>query len=267
MENYTRIIKEYPKIGFRYTKGKIDIFYSKQFHTHYEIYLFLNGNVEFLNDHTRKRLNPYELIIVPPNSYHCLLSDESCADTYERTLLNISPNFLENRILENALFDKEFLKLTPNHRIVQNFMYLKECTANYNDKDFEYILSAIATDIVFLIKNCHKLQENTTNNNLRPISLQIMNYINENYKFNIKVSDIAKRFSFSVSSVSHIFKEDFGVSIKKYITEKRMNEIYALLQKGEKPSVVSVDFGFSNYSTFYRSFCNYFKKSPYQVKE
>ena len=267
MENFTRIIKEYPKLDFRYTKGKIDIFHKQQFHPYYEIYLFLNGNVEFVSDHTRKKLTPYELIIIPPGKYHCLLTNDCDVDTYERTLINIYPDFIENEILEEAFLNKEFLSLSSENRIVQNFMHLKNCATQYNKHDFQNILSAITTDIIFLIKHCNSSLQNKTNNTLHPVSLQIMNYINDNYKSDIKVSDIAKVFSFSASAISRIFKEDFGVNIKRYITEKRMNEIYSLLQKGESALVVSSDFGFSNYSTFYRAFLSHFKKSPREIKK
>lgn len=266
MQKYTQIIKEYPKLSFRYTKGETDIFYSKQFHPNYEIYLFINGCTEFLSDTTRKALNPYELIIIPPGQYHCFLTKDYSIDIYERFILNIDADFLGSNILPDAFLGKECLKLTPEHRIVQNFQYLKQYVTKYSEKDFSLVLSAIVTDIIFLIKQCDISLESKTTGTLRPVSVQIMNFINENYKSNITVSDIANKFSFSVSSVSHIFKEAFGMSIKKYITEKRMNEIYSLLQKGEHPTIVSADYGFSNYSTFYRSFCKYFGKPPFQIK-
>lgn len=266
MAQYTKIIKEYPKLSFRYTKGETDIYYNKQFHPNYEIYLFIDGCAEFLSDNTRKLLNPYDLIIIPPGQYHCFLTDKRCIGNYERIVLNIDTDFLGNNVLEDALSGKDFLKMTPDHRIVQNFMYLKRYADIYSEKDFSLVLYGIVTDIIFLIKQCDLTTESKTAGTLRPASLQIINFINENYKNNLTVSDIANKFSFSTSTVSHIFKKDFGVSVKKYITEKRMNEIYLLLQKGERPTVVSTDFGFSNYSTFYRSFCNYFGKSPFQIK-
>ena len=266
MGKYTQIIKDSPKLAFRYTKGETDIFYNKQFHPNYEIYLFIDGCAEFLSDNTRKPLNPYELIIIPPGLYHCFLTDKQHIDTYERFVINIDTDFLGNSILEEAFTNKRFLKLTSDHRIVQNFMYLKNHIGDYSEKDAHLVLTAVVTDIIFLIKQCEFSLESKTVGTLRPISIEIINFINKNYKSNLSVSGIANAFSFSVSSLSHIFKEDFGVSIKKYITEKRMNEIYLLLQKGERPTVVSADFGFSNYSTFYRSFCNYFGKSPSEIK-
>ncbi len=264
MENYKRIVKEYKNISLRYTRGKIDIFPNKQFHSYYEIYLFLGGKSEFLNDHIKKPLEPYNLVIIPPGEYHCFRVDEEF-NSYERCVLNIHTDFLNEDILKDAFCNKELLALTLNHRIVQNLLYLRDSAVNSKSNDFEYILSAIATDIVFLIKQSSERLKIKTSDSLNPVSIQIINYINENYKANIEIADIANYTSFSPSSVSHIFKKDFGVSLKKYITEKRMNEMYIHLKKGEKPLTVANNFGFLNYSTFYRSFKSYFGKSPSKI--
>lgn len=268
MENYARIVREYPNVNFRYTKGSVDIFLNKQFHECYEIYLLLNGsNVEFINDHTRERIAPNSVVIIPPGEYHRFVVVEESADIYERCVLNICPEFLGGTVLEDALRNKELLVLKPDDRIVENFLYLKDAMINNGEKDFEYILSGIATDIVFLIKQSSDSVENTAHNHLHSISFKIMDYINKNYKNNITLSDIAKHFFLSVSSVSHMFKDEFGVSIKKYIIEKRMNEIRICLQNGKRPQEVSEEFGFFNYSTFYRSYYKTFRMAPSQTKK
>lgn len=266
MKNYIKIIREYSNISFRFTKGKIDIFLNKQFHPHYEIYLLLCGDVEFINDHTRRRIAPNSVVIIPPGEYHRFTVAEECADIYERCVLNICTELLSDTVLRDALRGKELLSLTPNDRIIENFMYLKDAMMKNPEKDFEYILSAIATDIVFLIKQSSDSVVNTVNNHLHPISAQIMDYINQNYKSNITLSNIAEHFFLSVSSVSHMFKDEFGLSIKKYIIEKRMNEIRICLQNGKRPQEVSEEFGFSNYSTFYRSYYKTFGMAPSKTK-
>lgn len=266
MENYTKIIRDYPNISFRYTRGKIDIFLDKQFHPHYEIYLLINSSVEFINDHTRRNIKPHNLIIIPPGEYHHFIVEEQCISEYERCVLNIYPEFLGGNILEETLSGKEVLILSPNDRIVENFIYLKDSMTENSEEDFKYILSAIATDIVFLIKQYSNSTQKNAQGFLHPVCSQIMNYINANYKSNITLNDIAEYVLLSASSVSHKFKEDFGISIKKYITEKRMNEIHICLQNGQKPQELSEEFGFSNYSTFYRSYYKHFGIPPSQSK-
>ena len=262
MENHTKILREYPNINFHYTKGKTDIFYNKQFHPHYELYLLLGGSAEFINDHVRKNINPNDLVIIPPGEYHRFLVDEAQISNYERCVLDIYPDFLGNEILEEAFRGKEFMTLAPNDRIVENIIYLKNTMSKSGETDFGYILSAIATDIVFLIKQRDTSGEPDVQRFSHPISSEIMNYVNSNYQSNPSLKHIAEHFYMSVSSVSHIFKRDFGISLKRYLTEKRMNAIHTDLQNGKKPQETAEKFGFSNYATFYRSYCGYFGVPP-----
>ena len=264
MDKNVKIIREYANISLSYTKGPIDVFVDKQLHPHYEIYLLLNGSVEFINDHNRAKLAPYNLVIIPPGEYHNFAVKKDCISSYERCVLNIYPEHLDGITLHEALIKKEILDLSPNHRIITNFFYLKEAMNLYSEKDFEYILSAITTDIIFLIKQYKNASPREYQEFSHPLSCEIMNYINEHYKSNPSLQDIAKHFYLSVSSISHTFKNDFGVSIKQYVTEKRLNEIYLQLKRGRKPLELFQEFNFSNYSTFYRSYCKRFGLPPSQ---
>lgn len=266
MEKYTRIMREYPAVSFRYTKGNIDIFHNKQFHSYFEIYFLLNGKVEFITDHQRRELPPYSLVIIPPGQYHLFPVAQEEIPHYERCVLNIHPEFLQNDIFENALRSKRLLSLTPNHRIAQHFQYLRDSMERTDETDFGFILSAIATDIIFLLKQDTPTLQTEVQGFSHSLSPEIMNYVNQNIKLPLTVHDIAQHFFLSDSSVAHIFKSDFGISIKKYLTEKRLNEIHMRLQRGEKPQALSEEFGFANYSTFYRSYCKHFDAPPSKSK-
>ncbi len=246
-------------IDFKHAIGKIDI-YGRMFHDCYEIYMLLNGKVEFINDHTRSTIYPFNVVIIPPGEYHQFVALDNI-DSYERCVLNIKSEHFGNSVLADALKGKELLKLSPSHRISENFAYLIACMREMDEADFSYILSAIATDIVFLIKNdtpTHELLPGS----LRTLSLDLMHYINTHYTQPLDLNALSQKFHFSVSSLCHIFKDDFGISIKKYILQKRMHAANLALQHGEKPEVVSAAYGFSNYSTFYRAYKSFFGIAP-----
>jgi len=246
-------------VNYKYAKGKTDI-YGRMFHECYEIYLLLGGEVEFLNDHARQKLAPFQLVIIPPGEYHQFITTNDI-DNYERCVLNIYPEFLEGTILNDALSGKELLSLTESDRIIKHFLYLNECLFSVSECDFSHILSAVATDIVFLIKNNQNAQE-LFHGNLCHLSLNLMNYLNEHFAEQLDLEMLSRTFYCSVSSLCHIFKRDFGISIRKYIIQKRMNASNIALQRGEKPEEVSIKYGFSNYSTFYRDYKKYFGIAP-----
>ena len=130
--------------------------------------------------------------------------------------------------------------------------------------DFKYILSAVGTDIVFLVKN-HSDSHELLPGALHSISLELIRYIDEHYTEALNLNSLAQKFNFSVSSICHIFKEYFGISIKKYILQKRINAAHLALQQGHHPETVCASHGFSNYSTFYRAYKNHFGVPPSQT--
>lgn len=254
-----RLYCDYGNINFKYAKGKTDI-YGNTFHTCYEFYLLLNGKVEFINNHTRQVIEPYQLIIVPPGQYHqFIVSDD--IDNYERCVLNIYADHSEQNVLCNALVGKEILALPQSHRIINHFLYLIECISNVNETDLKYILSAVATDIVFLIKN-HSGPQALLPGPLHTISMELIRYIDEHYTESLDLDTLSQIFHFSVSSLCHVFKEDFGISIKKYILQKRISAAHMALQRGVHPEEVSAAYGFSTYSTFFRTYKKQFGIPP-----
>ncbi len=246
-------------VNYKYAKGKTDI-YGKMFHEYYEIYLLLQGEVELVNNHTRQTIKPQQLVIIPPGEYHQFIITGDI-DNYERCVINIYPEFFDKDILKDAFDGKSLISLSHSNRIIENFMYLNEARLNVNDDDFSYILSAVVTDIIFMIKyNTHKSELST--GKLRPVSVALMNYIDIHYTEALNLESLSKKFNFSVSSLCHVFKEDFGISIKKYIIQKRMNASNFDLQNGISSEEVCAKYGFQNYSTFYRAYKTYFGTAP-----
>lgn len=250
-------------INFKYTNGKTDI-YGKMFHNYYELYLLLDGNVEFINNHTRQIIKPFQMVIIPPGEYHQFVVTGN-VDHYKRCVIDIHPAFLEADILKTAFARKELLSLTESDRITKHFLYLIDCLSNINKSDFSHIVSAVTTDIIFLIKNDSHAQE-LFRGNLCNLSLSLMNYLNEHFSEQLNLDLLSRKFYCSISSLCHIFKKDFGISIKKYIIQKRMHTANMALQRGEKPEEVSIKYGFPNYSTFYRDYKKYFGMTPSETR-
>ena len=255
-------MKEYRSsqyINFKYAKGKTDI-YGRMFHDYYEIYLLLRGNAEFTNTHMKQTIVPFQMVLIPPGEYHQFVVNENI-DNYERCVINIYPEFLPLDILKTAFCRKELLTLSESDRITKHFAYLMNCLSSVDESDFSHILSAVATDIIFLIKNSFEAQE-VFNESFNHLSFNLISYIDEHFTEQIDLNMLSNRFFCSVSSLCHIFKSNFGISIKKYIIQKRINVAKIALQRGEKPEEISVKCGFSNYSTFYRDYKKYFGVTP-----
>ncbi len=244
-------------VSFKYAKGKNGI-WPKTFHSSFEIYFLLSGDVEFVSANLKKKLRPFDLVLIPAGEFHQFISND---ERYERIVLNVNAELLSEEILKESFGNKRILPLGENNRIVEHLRYLKDAEGLYGHEDFKTVLSAVAVDIVFQIK---QMEDSSVfeESGLQRLSVKIMNYINANYKNEISLNKISETFFISVSTACHYFKEDFGVSIKQYVTEKKMNEAKMLVEKGKKAQEVCAELGFENYSTFFRAYKKHFGVSP-----
>ena len=62
--------------------------------------------------------------------------------------------------------------------------------------------------------------------------------------------------------LSHLFSKKTGISLFRYLTQKRLMEARQLLARGVTPSEVCQRCGFGDYANFYRAFKEQFGQSP-----
>lgn len=88
-----------------------------------------------------------------------------------------------------------------------------------------------------------------------PYKMDLEEFMNQNYMFNVSVDTFAKLTGRSVSSFKRDFAKAFNTTPKRWLREKRLDEaMYRIKQKREKPADFYLDLGFENLSHFYFSF-------------
>lgn len=92
----------------------------------------------------------------------------------------------------------------------------------------------------------------------------IVEYIDENISSTLDYKTLASLVHKSKKNLYKIFKEETGFTLSKYIRERRVIIAKSLLNSGISPKLVSENVGFSDYSTFYRSFMRSVGISPIQ---
>ena len=94
-----------------------------------------------------------------------------------------------------------------------------------------------------------------------------MNYLAENLRALRKAADmtqeeVAGALFISSSYLYRLFRESLHQSPKKYLMDKRLLAAQRKILAGGKPTIVSQECGFREYTTFYRSYCAFFGHSP-----
>lgn len=234
-------------------------------HDFYEIYLFLNGQVEYRIDSNVYELKSTDILLFPPNTFHQPLVNSS--KPYERIVLWINSKYLKQIVGKDNLLDcfsKSHILSTGNSFDAIQSMLLSIISENKKDDKYKdiYIKSVLISLLCELNRLSLNAQPQIINNRQNPTLNKILAYINDNYTYNIKLDDIAKAVYLDKYYLSHLFTKEVGSSIHQYIKKKRLVDAKDLLEKGYSPIEVSKKVGFGDYTNFYRAYKDEYNVSP-----
>ena len=94
----------------------------------------------------------------------------------------------------------------------------------------------------------------------------IYNYIDLHYMDDITTDSIASKMLMSAASVRRLFKKETGMSVKSYLSLRRITAAKNRLMVEQKAKNIYVKCGFKDYSTFYRTFIKYVGMTPDEFK-
>lgn len=113
-----------------------------------------------------------------------------------------------------------------------------------------------------LLAEITKSESTLTERNNSHIISDCIEYINKNLSSIISIKKLSKKLNVSESALTHTFKKEMGISVHKYIQQKRLVYAKNLIESGEKPTTIFLDCGYNDYSAFYKAYCKMFGHSP-----
>lgn len=158
------------------------------------------------------------------------------------------PDF--ERIAERVNADPEKLKTE----------YLK---LNPDIPDIETI-SPLIRPLVHMLELLYSMpSENAPTDRGEAAYNEIFNYLVENYKSNIRISDVCAYVHYSESFVFHVFKKYGGGTINEFLTKLKTEEAAAqLIETDKKILDIAYDVGYNDSNYFTNVFKNRFGVSP-----
>ncbi|MDF2543156.1 MAG: transcription regulator [Herbinix sp.] len=228
--------------------------YKERFLNRNEIIYVTGGEIYITIDGYDLSLTEGDILLIPSyktldgwkeyegrTSFYMLGFD--CSDDIMAELPRIPVKVKENAIFMGEVFAK----------LERNFMSKK----NTHGRD------ALLLVILNEMKLCASDGNGTTD-----LAKKIMEYINENIHSMLTVEQIADIFHYSSDYISKIFREQYDLTIKKYITYKKMNMSKRLLTTTNM-SVASVgkSIGFDHEELFVKFFKYNEKVTPKKYRD
>lgn len=240
-------------------------------HAFYEIlYCRSSDNVEYLVGSNRYRLQKGDVVMVPPGISHRPILPEKMKEPYIRDVLWISNEFAQTLL---RLFPEDSAAYREHNAPIRTAGTRWESIGKLfraGVKEAEaaapgWELAVIGNTMMILSQLKRAYMERSAGmlkTEKRELLDEITAYIETNYHAHLALSDLARQFYVSESTVSHLFKQKMGVSLYRYVTQRRLIAAKNLILEGAALEAVAEQVGFSDYSSFYRAFKGEYGISP-----
>lgn len=188
-----------------------------------------------------------------------VISTEFIGSGLNSTFADLIEQFGFERGLSGAFYQLSAEDIIAAERICDSMI------EEVKNRDFGYkgILSSYLQVLISLMLRGSKKKDIK-----RQLPCEIIEFIDAHLYESITIEEIAKNSYYNPAYLSRVFKESYGMSIKDYISEKRISRaISLLLETSLSVSEIALQVGYTNKNQFYKNFESIVGKSPSDVRK
>ncbi|QHQ62900.1 helix-turn-helix domain-containing protein [Anaerocolumna sedimenticola] len=261
------------RVMFSYTESEeTNKDYYLHCHNYYELYYFIDGDVDYLVEGRQYHLTPHSILLLTPNVFHGVKVNST--KPYLRLALHFLPDILsmERRHLllssypamEKHSEKKVYYQDPEQYRIYSFFESLIECSKLEPELQKELLpiyMEALLSQVTVM---SHLIQSDSGNGSSPNTISKIIAYLNQHLTDSITLDKISEEFYISKHHLNKVFRKATGTTVGDYLLHKRIIYAQQLLINGHTASDAASESGFGDYSAFYRAYSKIIGHSPLQ---
>jgi AraC-like DNA-binding protein len=249
--------------------------YGPESHSQLEILYLLSDGIEYVIDGEHYTVNRGDAIVVLPHEIHSIVIKDNL--NYERMVFMIDLDSICKLISDKYELIGLFAPQVKGKRVLPRKVVeqsrLKELFISISKQDaseIHYGLTSASKMIEILIELDKLLSSNEVEfihpDSIDSLTIAVIKYLNEHISDTLNLSDIAKKFFVSKSTLCHKFKKSMNMTLNEYYTIKKIKYAEELIKNGVSANEASFKLGYNNYLTFYYNYKRITGKSPSQSK-
>ncbi len=246
-------------------------------HDYYEFYFFLEGNVSLRIDGIEYPLKAGHMVLIPPGvSHQAVIHDTQIP--YRRFVFWVSVSFYTKLSGESGDYvylmrkaEKEGRYISCHDPISFNamqskiFRLIEEIHSERFGKTAQ--LSLCVQDLLLhLNRTAYEKEHPNTADKEQGLYRHLLQYIETHLDEDLTLDSLARQFYVSKYHIAHVFKENLGLSVHRYITKKRLAMCRDAISGHQEIGEACLLCGFKDYSSFFRSFKKEYGMSPREYK-
>lgn len=239
----------------------------------YTFFVRISGGKYLIVNDQMIHLQPYQLLIIAPNSCCSLVESDEDAP-HEWLYMRIHPIVMEHvQLGSGTLLDlvNQHLSITLRQTFLPplEYLHLKYITATVekiqqSPSSLDQ-LEAFSYTSVVLCHICRNIsQENSflLTDVADPLMQAAHQHIRNNFTGDCSLDTLAAHFGVSKYHLSHRFTQTYGLTIYQFVLRCRIEHAQMLICQHEPMSNLAARCGFNDYSAFVRTFTSIIGMSP-----
>ena len=232
------------------------------YHNVYELYYFVEGDVDYLVEGKEYHLEPNSIMLLAPYVLHGIRINST--KKYKRFAIHFDASLLniEHRSLLLAPFPNKAKRIEKEiyYTNIQDYSLYPFCEAlihcieqkNNTARRLRPIyLEALLAQLSLMYRH---LQLSDTGCVLSETVAKVTNYIQEHLTEKISLKDLSEHFYISENHLNRLFRQSIGTTVIDYVIHKRIEYALTLLESGLSATETATKVGFGEYTNFYRAY-------------
>ncbi len=244
---------------FSYPQVPWDVIHTHT-HSNYEAIYVLDGEMTYVIEDRKYRVQQDDLIIVKPNDYHFIQFDSK--KSYERYSLLFDPAVLGLDGVDKLFPEQNVISCRRLPVVRDLFRKMDYYYENFQNEMLLELLSIMVRELVCNLSILSDRKEPDQIHSAHPVICRMLEEINKDIFAFEGIGKLAEQMFVSEGYLYHLFKQEMKVSPGRYVTEKRLLAARNMLLQGKQPTKIYLDCGFSDYSSFFRSYNKFFGYPP-----
>ncbi len=238
------------------------------YHSFHKIIILLAGRAGYAIEGERYALQPGDYVLVGRGSIHKPIVEQN--DFYERTILYISPEYLQVLSTPDCDLERCFRQAQETFRYVyhagadrvRELFSLLEQAQQTEAFGAALLRQALFTQLMVEVNRLSLTGGTVSAADGDSKIIAILQYLNTHLTEPLTIDELAARFYISKYHMMRRFRDETGYTIHNYITEKRLLLAQQLLEQGLPLGETALRCGYQEYSTFSRAYKKQFGHSP-----
>lgn len=233
-------------------------------HDRFEITYHLSVSAKYIVEGGEYQATRGSLILINPMAYHRVeLEPDGQTEAYtvyftRSALAESVADMLDGISADSESRGRLYCAGLTSDALVSVFDRF-ELAERLSEKERRVYMQALLSEIIILLSVAEGERAVVPEDEL---GARVARYLNANFRKNISLDKLARRFFVSKYHLCRAFKSYSGISVHAYVNRKRIIYAKGLIESGLTAAGAAEKVGYGDYSAFYRAYVKIVGKSP-----